>query len=140
MAESYHLLWQKTKLAFRYIHNTYSKSHDYDWILKIDDDSYVIMENLQLFVVFSAPASVENRQHSLQLRQGKDKPEYYGARYNARGRYNSGGPGYVISWTKLDALVRSFDMSDCQEGGGGAEDINIAGCLRKVAEVFRTFA
>ena len=64
MTENYKHLWQKTKLAFRYIHDTYGKSLDYDWILKVDDDAYVIVENLQLFLVFAVSECIY-RQRSL---------------------------------------------------------------------------
>jgi hypothetical protein len=51
MPETYENLWQKTKLAFKYIYDTYRASPICDWVLKIDQDSYVIMENLQSFLV-----------------------------------------------------------------------------------------
>ena len=73
----------------------------------------------------------------MQLQQG-NKQEYYGARYKVRGQYNSGGCGYVLSWTKLGDLVRSFNMSGCRGGEGGAEDVNIGGCLRQVCEVLKS--
>ena len=51
MPESYENLWQKTKLAFKYIYETYKSASICDFVLKIDQDSYVIMENLQSFLV-----------------------------------------------------------------------------------------
>ena len=39
----YHNLWGKTKEMFKRINQTL----DYDWVLKADTDSYIIMENLR---------------------------------------------------------------------------------------------
>uniref|UniRef100_A0A914WEK5 N-acetylgalactosaminide beta-1,3-galactosyltransferase n=1 Tax=Plectus sambesii TaxID=2011161 RepID=A0A914WEK5_9BILA len=114
MKESYENLWEKTKLAFRYIHENYKDQ--FDWIFKVDDDSYVIMENLRLFV----------------NSKSQEDPHFYGCQYQALGGYNSGGPGYVMSALNLNKLIQSFSMPQCSQGSAGAEDVEVANCLRLV--------
>ncbi|CAC5397489.1 C1GALT1 [Mytilus coruscus] len=65
----------------RYVYLHYLK--DYDWILKADDDTYVIMENLRFLLSFNNP----------------DLPGYLGYHFNMHLKpgYMSGGAGYVIS-------------------------------------------
>ncbi len=96
---------------------------EFDWILKADDDTYVIMENLKQFL------SDKCSNHMT----------YYGFRYKPytpdtfAHDFNSGGAGYVIS----NKAVKTF--SENYLGNGrfcrkttGSEDVDIAKCLKEI--------
>ncbi|KAK8379155.1 hypothetical protein O3P69_019179 [Scylla paramamosain] len=74
-------LWNKTKFAFTYAHDHYLD--DFDWFVKADDDTYLIIENLRYWL------------HD----KDQDKPLFYGAHFTpyAPKGYMSGGAGYVLS-------------------------------------------
>ena len=77
----YNHLWGKTREAFRYVY--WHHFDEADWFLKADDDTYVIMENLRLFLSHYDP----------------QKPQYAGRRFKpfVKQGYMSGGAGYVVS-------------------------------------------
>jgi glycoprotein-N-acetylgalactosamine 3-beta-galactosyltransferase len=119
---------------------------DYDWILKADDDTYVIMENLQAFLANVTNPKDEPRIYGrtmawprlkrFQDMQGwfdKESPpanKQFGQRfYSKLGesqtlRFSHGGPGYVMNRKYAETLVQAyFNASGNAVKGEIAEDI-----------------
>ncbi|ALC43496.1 CG34057 [Drosophila busckii] len=87
VTESREHLYAKVRAGLAYAYEHYIE--DYDWFLKADDDTYVIMENLRMFLYPYDP----------------EAPVYFGYRLRTTypQGYMSGGAGYVLS---RDALRR----------------------------------
>ncbi|KAH7722582.1 glycoprotein-N-acetylgalactosamine 3-beta-galactosyltransferase 1 [Aphelenchoides avenae] len=111
-------LWAKTKAAFSYIHKHHI--NDYDWFLKADDDTYVVVENLRYLLMTHTP----------------DEPVFFGCKFKpfTKQGYMSGGAGYVLSRAALEAFVTKGipDKQKCAPGEGGAEDAEMGKCLEKI--------
>ena len=96
----------------------------FDWILKADDDTYMVMENLRFLLSSYDPAS----------------PSYMGFHFNMYLKdygYMSGGAGYVISNQGLRQLVeRGLKVPGACALSKGylfsevSEDFEIGKCLR----------
>ena len=118
VSEGRNSLWNKTKAAFQYIYEHHF--NDADWFMKVDDDTYVIVENLRDFL--------RNKNSS--------KPVYYGHQYKAHLRqgYMSGGSGYVMSKDALQKLVVNELRvnSNCGVHGqiNNVEDVMVGLCLQ----------
>ncbi|VDK18097.1 unnamed protein product [Anisakis simplex] len=121
VTEGREYLWMKTKEAFKHIYN--NELHDYDWFLKADDDTFVIMENLRFML----------------LAYSADDPIYFGCKFKAflSQGYMSGGAGYVLSREAVKRFVEDAlpDPRKCKAKNTGAEDVELGKCLQNVAVI-----
>lgn len=118
--EGYGFLWAKAKAALEHLHRRYP---DYDWYMKADDDTFVIVENLRLFLKDLQP----------------QEPAYYGVKFrqHVKQGYMSGGGGYVLSREAVRRFVTEAltmkDQAKCaNEAVRGAEDLLLGQCLESV--------
>uniref|UniRef100_A0AC35UA37 N-acetylgalactosaminide beta-1,3-galactosyltransferase n=1 Tax=Rhabditophanes sp. KR3021 TaxID=114890 RepID=A0AC35UA37_9BILA len=119
--ESRNTLFAKIKFGMKYVYKNYYQK--YDWFLRIDDDSYVIMENLRMFL----------------LTQNTSEPAVHGFRFHSMMKGSKkglvhGGAGTVISKEGLKRLVtESFpNPTKCRQDGGGLDDRELSFCLEMV--------
>ncbi|KAL4218212.1 glycoprotein-N-acetylgalactosamine 3-beta-galactosyltransferase [Mactra antiquata] len=115
VAEGRDHLTAKVRYAFEHAHKI--NNGDFDWILKCDDDTYVIMENLKYLLSLVDP----------------EIPGYLGFHMKTsstmRNGYMSGGAGYVINSRALHNLVTiGFQNGACKKDGGN-EDEEMGLCL-----------
>lgn len=111
-------LWDKTQAAFIYIYEHHLK--DFDFFLKADDDSYIVVENLRHFLRHTRPTN----------------PVFAGRRFRpyTKNGYMSGGGSYVLSRAAVQLLVELAFRTEntfCRKHGG-AEDVNMGQCLENV--------
>lgn len=108
-------LTAKVRHAFKVSYDNYLD--DYDWFLKADDDTYLVMENLRYVLSHHDP----------------NKPGYLGYHFQKfmHQGYASGGAGYVVSRKGVKDLVeKGFQMNEerCKKDGE-IEDKYIGQCL-----------
>ena len=107
-------LTAKTMQAFDIVYQKYI--NDYDWFMKADDDTYVIVENLRYMLSTHSPTD----------------PVYFGHHFKVivKQGYFSGGGGYVLS---REALTRYGKRSQnlCSKDQG-AEDVEMGRCMEKL--------
>ncbi|KAK7096059.1 hypothetical protein V1264_005405 [Littorina saxatilis] len=114
-------LMEKTNRAFRYIYENYID--DADWFMKVDDDTYVIVENLRYFL------SGENSSEPVYFGHHFHMPFQTWTREKFQLHYHSGGAGYVIS---KEALKRFGEKGKGSKQCGQyivAEDIGFGQCM-----------
>lgn len=114
--DAYEKLWEKVTLALEYIYEKYID--EFDWVLKADDNTYIVMENLRLFI----------RGKGLRL-------EYYGHKVWNSKYYNQGGAGYLMSQLVIKRLIENGFNKSCYPRDLGFrtyEDLWIGHCFSSV--------
>lgn len=105
MKEKKNHLWSKTKKSFELINKEYLK--EYDWILKADDDTYMVMENVRELL------SQYNPETSL----------YFGHRMISNRSIDGfmQGGAYILSRKAVQKFVKT--NKNCRKKDGWAEDL-----------------
>ncbi|XP_058867431.1 glycoprotein-N-acetylgalactosamine 3-beta-galactosyltransferase 1-A-like [Acipenser ruthenus] len=108
-------LYWKTIRAFQYVEQHHS--HQADWFLKADDDTFVVIDNLR-WILSNYTA---------------DEPIYFGKRFKpyTKQGYMSGGAGYVLSREALRRFVEGFRTKACTHTTS-VEDLALGQCLEKM--------
>lgn len=104
-------VWGRTRAAWKYIHKNHLE--DADWFLKANEDSYVIMENLRLFLSFHNPAD----------------PKYFGRWYKTSGGYNTESTAYVFSKATLRTFATALNNPMKCRKESTLDDSNVGKCL-----------
>ena len=109
-------LWGKTKRGFQYCYQHHR--NEFDWFLKADDDTFMVIENLKDFL---KPFNTNEAIH-------------FGHHFKYRGGYFAGGAGYVLSREALRKFTQEglTNSSICQQSDRGDEDVNMGACMRKL--------
>lgn len=113
-------LWGKVKLMLQYIHKNFI--NDYDWIIKGDDDAFLVPENLRYMLAAYSP----------------EDPIHFGHKFNTsehKNGYFSGGCGYVMSNRAVRIFVEQLltNNSLCTVNTDDiVEDWEITKCFEKV--------
>ena len=121
--EGREFLTEKTFKAFRYVYKHYF--NDYDWFMRVDDDGYVIMENLRYFL------------------SGQDtkSPIYFGHKFKVivKQGFFSGGPGIVLSKEALHRFsTKGLEVCCNETNRAYIDDVNIGFCMETLGEKYTT--
>ncbi|CEF69988.1 Glycoprotein-N-acetylgalactosamine 3-beta-galactosyltransferase 1 [Strongyloides ratti] len=117
--DHYRFSYAKMSTVFKYVYKNYIDQ--YDWFLKIDCDTYVVMENLRMLLLNKNPNEHYYSGFQFNLDGWKDKNFHY----------HHGGSGYVMSKKTLSLLVTKGlgNKKYCRIKDHGFEDLEIGMCL-----------
>lgn len=114
--DGYYRLWGKVRSIWKYLEARHL--HQFDWFLKADDDTYIVVDNLRRLLdsKFTSPdGSGTERQPAVWLGARLRHPKVTGG-------YHSGGAGYVLSRRSLQLFQ---DGRHCSQMNYGYEDVEM---------------
>ncbi|KAL3937779.1 MAG: hypothetical protein SGBAC_007177 [Bacillariaceae sp.] len=130
---SYLGLWTKLNETMTYIWNEFG-AEQFDWVLKADDDTFVIMENLKEYLslprITTNQPAIHGRRFSSPKYKHLERDEYFtspqnadfGKRFYAKINrdapviYNHGGSGYVMNMGYVKKFVEVMHGPDTVHG------------------------
>ena len=126
--DEYARITEKTILTLLYVYDTHMA--DFDWLVRANDDTYLVMENMRSFLAHKCPTQ--------KVVYGKVLRYYRHARKythgdNRRG-FLQGGSGVLMSReaVRLFGAEMRRDPSFCVMLDGTAEDQEMSDCFRKL--------
>ena len=128
MTDEYERITEKALLTFEYIYDNLME--EFDWFVRANDDTYIIMENLKLFLANKCP---DEKIIYGKILKHLNNGEKYNAGDNSKG-FLQGGSGFLISRESLRLFVESMrkDPDFCVMIAGELEDQEISNCFRKI--------
>jgi len=119
-------LWGRIKAALSYVDDNIIE--DFDWVLKADDDTYVIVENLRYLLSSYDPS----------------QPIWFGRHLTKGGVpewYMSGSAGFALSRGAVRSFVRDGirtprEPPPCKREAQGLEDVDLGLCLLNIGVVY----
>jgi glycoprotein-N-acetylgalactosamine 3-beta-galactosyltransferase len=108
ITEDYFRITDKTLKTIEYVYD--NLMNDFDWLVRANDDTYMIVENLRLFLADKCPDETKNYGKVLKYLHRKRR---YTSGNNSAG-FHQGGSGVIISRESVRLFARSLKkgMSD----------------------------
>ena len=124
-------LWGKTKEMFL---QTSELVENYDWVLKADDDTFILMENLKAMLShFNSSSAL--LAGALWRCRGNRECQDWADRSRTEQLFMSGGAGYVLSREAVRRF-REGQETSCRPGDLGPEDVEMSRCLQRLGVSF----
>jgi hypothetical protein len=120
-------IWEKMYRTWIHIEENYI--NDFEWFVKVDDDSYLFVDNLRNFVKYYDTNVPHYFGHTLMFRWKEDNIVF------------NTGIAYVLSRKTLQTIVPVFKTMPtwksgfrdrCVDRAGAGEDTNMGVCLRSI--------
>lgn len=131
ISDKYELITNKAIETMKYIYDNHL--NDFDWYLRANDDTFIIMENLKTFLADKCPDS--KKMYGKALRYFMKEPfirEFSGE--NIDKGFIQGGAGWLISRESLKLFIETMrkDSQFCVMKRGQLEDQEICNCFRRI--------
>jgi glycoprotein-N-acetylgalactosamine 3-beta-galactosyltransferase len=129
ITDDYQRITLKTLKTMEYIYD--NLMNDFDWLVRANDDTFIIMEHLRLFL--ANKCADEKVIYGKLLRHFRYKLKYTNGNNSAG--FVQGGSGFLISRESLRLFVSSMKLTGdkfCEMFDGSKEDQEISDCFRKL--------
>jgi glycoprotein-N-acetylgalactosamine 3-beta-galactosyltransferase len=146
------MLWQKHREIVRMLVKEYGEQH-FDWIFKCDDDTFLLMENLKMYLNSADIRAIPEEEptllgHRMTLQWWEMQrlfepfedhdPEHVAAMLKVKQDtkkdggllYTPGGGGYAMNWAYLKKLEAAFEEPYCLPNEVVPDDWAISFCMR----------
>ena len=102
ITEDYFRITDKTLKTIEYVYD--NLMNDFDWLVRANDDTYIIVENLRLFLADKCPDETKNYGKVLKYLHHKRR---YTSGNNSAG-FHQGGSGVIISRESVRLFATSL--------------------------------